>query len=67
MQPQEHHYTVDMPRGAVTIMEGFAANRIDHGVQPVHDKIASLLIRRMRPSLLGKEWTANNTLQVNCK
>ena len=27
MQPKEHHYTVDMPRGAVTIMEGFAANQ----------------------------------------
>ena len=67
MKPQQHHYTVDMPRGAVTIMEGFAANQINHGVKPVSHKVASLLLRRMHPSLLGEEWCAQNTVLVNQK
>ena len=65
MQPQEHHYKVDMPRGAVTIMEGYAANRLNHGVQPVREKVASLLLRRMHPTLLDEEWLARNTMVVN--
>ena len=60
----EHHYTVDMPRGAVTIMEGFAANQKNHGVKSVRGKVASLLLRRMHPELLAKKWVANNTAQV---
>ena len=62
MQPQKHHHTVDMPRGAITIMEGFAANQINHGVKSVRGKVASLLLRRMHPSLLGEEWCANNNV-----
>jgi hypothetical protein len=65
MKPQEHHYTVRMPRGAVTIMEGYAANRINHGVPPVAEKAASLLIRRMHPSLLGAEWVDSNTIHCD--
>ena len=65
MRPQEHHYKVDMPRGAVTIMEGYAANRLNHGVQPVREKVASLLLRRMHPTLLDEEWLARNTMVVN--
>ena len=65
MQQQEHHYKVDMPRGAVTIMEGYAANRLNHGVQPVREKVASLLLRRMHPTLLDEEWLARNTMVVN--
>lgn len=65
MQPQERHYTVDMPQGAVTIMYGFAANQINHAVKPVREKVASLLLRRMHPSLLGDKWVAKNTVQVN--
>ena len=67
MKKQEHHYTVNMPRGAVTIMEGFAANQINHAVLPVPHKAASLLLRRMHPSLLGEEWCAQNTVLVNQK
>ena len=62
MQPQEHHYGVDMPRGSVTIMEGYAANRINHAVRPVREKVASLLIRRMHPGLLDEEWKARNEI-----
>ena len=58
----EHHYTVDMPRGAVTIMEGYAANHINHGVRPVREKVASLLIRRMHPELLDENWKDSNTV-----
>ena len=65
MKPQEIHYDVDMPRGAITIMEGYAANKLNHGVKPVTEKVASLLLRRMHPSLLGKDWCAQNTVQVN--
>ena len=65
MQPQELHYEVYMPRGAITIMEGFAANKVNHGVKPVTEKVASLLLRRMHPSLLGEDWCAQNTVQVN--
>ena len=65
MQPQEHHYEVDMPRGAITIMEGYAANKVNHGVKPVAEKVASLLLRRMHPSLLDKDWCEQNTVQVN--
>ena len=67
MQPQEVHYEVDMPRGAITIMEGYAANKVNHGVKPVAEKVASLLLRRMHPSLLGKDWCAQNTVIVNQK
>eukprot|EP00959_Pyramimonas_sp_CCMP1952_P174132 3638666-Pyramimonas_sp.AAC.1 len=56
-----------MPRGAVTIMYGFAANHINHAVLPVRHRAASLLLRRMHPSLLGKEWCAKNTVVVNQK
>ena len=62
MQPQEHHYTVHMPRGVVTIMEGCAANQINHGVLPVAEKAATLLLCRMHPSLLSEEWVASNTM-----
>ena len=65
MQPQEHHYKVDMPRGVVTIMYGYAANQVNHGVSPVAEKVASLLFRRMHPSLLGDEWSARNTMLTN--
>ena len=65
MRPQEIHYDVDMPRGAITIMERFAANKVNHGVKPVTEKVASLLLRRMHPSLLGEDWCAQNTVQVN--
>ena len=67
MQPQEVHYEVNMPRGAITIMEGYAANKVNHGVKPVAEKVASLLLRRMHPSLLGKDWCAQNTVIVNQK
>ena len=43
-------------------MEGFAANQINHGVKSVRGKVASLLLRRMHPSLLGEEWCANNNV-----
>ena len=62
MQPQKHHCEVDMPRGSVTIMEGYAANRINHGVRPVREKVASLLLRRMHPQLLAEGWKASNTI-----
>ena len=65
MKPQEIHYDVDMPRGAITIMYGYAANKVNHGVKPVTEKAASLLLRRMHPSLLGEDWCAQNTVQVN--
>ena len=65
MQPQGLQYEVDIPRGAITIMEGYAANKVNHGVKPVTEKVASLLLRRMHPSLLGEDWCAQNTVQVN--
>ena len=51
-----------MPRGSVTIMEGYAADRFNHGVRPVCGKVASLLIRRMHPQLLAGDWKASNTI-----
>ena len=35
MQPQEQHFTVRTPRFSVNIMEGYAANQINHGMPPV--------------------------------
>ena len=35
------------------------------GVTPVAEKVASLLLRRMHPTLLGEDWCAQNTVQVN--
>ena len=54
-----------MPRCVITIMYGYAANNVNHGVKPVTEKVASLLLRRMHPSLLGEDWCAQNTVQVN--
>ena len=56
-----------MPRCVITIMYGYAANKLNHGVKPVAEKVASLLLRRMHPSLLGKDWCAQNTVIVNQK
>ena len=61
MQPQEQHFTVRMPHGSVTIMEGYAANKINHGVRPVKRKATSLLLRRVHPSLLVRESLGNKT------
>ena len=45
----------------------FAANHINHAVLLVRHRAASLLLRRMHPSLLGKEWCAKNIVVVNQK
>ncbi len=34
-------------------------------MKPVAEKVASLLLRRMHPSLLGEDWCAQNTVQIN--
>ena len=34
-------------------------------MKPVTEKVASLLLRRMHPTLLGEDWCAQNTVQVN--
>ena len=62
MQPQEHHCEVEEPRGSVTIMEGYAANLINHCVKPVREKVVSLLLRCMHPELLADGWKASNTM-----
>ena len=67
MRKQDFHYAVNMPRGAVTVMYGFAANKINHAVLPVPHKAATLLLRRMHPTLLGEKWCAKNTVTVNQK
>ena len=67
MQPQKHHHRVPMPRGSLTIMEGYAANVLNHGVRPVKEKAASLLLRRMHPSLLSREWLDKNTVRVDAR
>ena len=59
----EHNYTVEMRRGVVTIMEGYAANKINHGVPRVERKASTLLFRRMLPELLSEEWKAKNTMR----
>ena len=64
MTPQDYHYEIGMPRGAVTVMSGFAADKINHGVPPVKGKAATLLLRRMHPSLLGPKWVENNAIWV---
>eukprot|EP00959_Pyramimonas_sp_CCMP1952_P436841 9146746-Pyramimonas_sp.AAC.1 len=46
-------------------MYGYAANQVNHGVSPVAEKAASLLFRRMHPSLLGDDWRARNTMLTN--
>ena len=34
-------------------------------MKPVVEKVASLLLRHMHPSLLGEDWCVQNTVQVN--
>ena len=58
-------FTLQMPRGAITIMEGYAANKINHGVRPVKRKTATLLLRRVFPGLLSNEWRKKNTMRWN--
>ena len=63
MAAREHNYTVEMRRGVVTIMDGYAANKINHGVPPVERKASTLLFRRMLPELLSEEWKEKNTMR----
>ena len=63
MAAREHNYTVEMRRGVVTIMEGYAANKINHGVPRVERKASTLLFRRMLPELLSEEWKEKNTMR----
>ena len=63
MAAREHNYTVEMRRAVVTIMEGYAANKINHGVRPVERKASTLLFRRMLPELLSEELKERNTMR----
>ena len=63
MTPQGLHYAVKMPRGTVTIMEGFAANGINHGIRSVGGRVAALVLRRMHLALSDPEWDNYNTMR----
>ena len=65
MKAAEHHYTVEQQRGMVTIVYGYAANKINHGVRWVRHKACTLLLRRVFPILLSPEWKEKNTMR--CK
>ena len=63
MAAREHNYTAEMRRGVLTIMDGYAANKINHGVPRVERKASTLLFRRMLPELLSEEWKEKNTMR----
>ena len=65
MKAAAHHYTVEQQRGVITIVYGYAADKINHGVQCVGRKASTLLLRRVFPELLSDEWKEKNTMR--CK